>query len=56
MAAPQKYASLLSVPVVIMFITISWREISMIFKIIVTVLVILHIIAVTAHVGSAGNV
>lgn len=41
------YIALLAVPVIIMFITISWRDHTILLKFIVTILSIIHVIIVT---------
>lgn len=43
----RNYIALLSVPVIIMFITISWRDHAILLKFIVTILSVIHVIIVS---------
>lgn len=42
-----KYVAVLSMPVTTMFITISWRDNAILFKILITVLIVIHVVLVS---------
>lgn len=42
-----KYVAVLSMPVAAMFITISWKDNAMLFKVLITILIVIHVVLVS---------